>query len=138
MASSTSPYVAPETGPPTKILPIQNAAKRLLKKKTKGLIKEYKKGNKEVKGKYAGKERYKGLTRNAPKGKYKGKYIGPDRFKGDAKAINEWRASKRKKRSTDSANALRKSMKRLPIKPVTPAPAGPPTASSDPTKAVAT
>lgn len=53
------------------------------------------KKNPPTKGKYIGKERYKGLTKGTPKGKYKGKYIGPDRFKGDAEAYNAYKQKKR-------------------------------------------
>jgi hypothetical protein len=59
---------------------------------------------KKFKGKYIGKDKYKGLAKNAKK-KYKGKYIGPDRFKGDAAAYNEYKA---KKKANRNAKAVKK------------------------------
>jgi hypothetical protein len=90
-------------------LSIQNAAKRQQQQKKKydihidprelgGGLNRIKGKSRRVKGKYIGKERYGGLTKNAPKGKYKGKYIGPDRFKGDAAAYQKYKDEKAAKR----------------------------------------
>lgn len=71
------------------------------------------------KGKYVGKEKYQGLTKNAPKGKYKGKYIGPDRFKGDAEAYRKYKEERRAKRLKGKVKGLRK---HLPVYTGTPGP----------------
>jgi hypothetical protein len=120
------------TAPDMTTQPVGNTKKALLKAAQRRIKKpgQLKSGfgtepgsstSKKIKGKYVGKEKYGGLTKNAPKGKYKGKYIGPDRFKGDAAAYQKYKDEKAAKRGKIRIPKASK-FKRIPPNIPTPKP----------------